>query len=496
MSLTKGRLCGKRKTIGKEYDMQEKHWKRRALSVGMAAFVTASLCLNLGAASADEGISEGNLLLFNTAEDAQEVQENFQEGNLLLYHSDPSENLDDGGTDVETNPDGSILDPDALGEIDDSGEWVGDVELGEETLPETTPSEPETVLSTGRLMGNEVKLRAQPSTSAEIVILLNEGATLQITGKEGAWYKVQFGIVNGYVHKDYVFEVSETGLNGTILRDGINLRDGSSLSANVITTLAAGTGVQVTDYQSGWYKVNYSGQSGFVRKDCITVTGAFTGETATRMLKSGMSGEAVLKAQTELQKRGFFVGTPTGDYGSKTTKAVQDFQTAAKVEADGVLGEQTLALLYGDNDIKATISQASQVKGRVQLIEWSKVNSMIPRGAEYKIIDVRTGISWNERRLGGWLHIDTEPLTKEDTAKMKRVYGGSWSWNRRAVWVVYDGTVFAASINGMPHAGQAISGNDFDGHHCIHFYKSKGHGSRKQCPKHQACVLAAYKAGQ
>ena len=90
----------------------------------MAAFVTASLCLNLGAASADEGISEGNLLLFNTAEDAQEVQENFQEGNLLLYHSDPSENLDDGGTDVETNPDGSILDPDALGEIDDSGEWV------------------------------------------------------------------------------------------------------------------------------------------------------------------------------------------------------------------------------------------------------------------------------------------------------------------------------------------------------------------------------------
>ena len=477
--------------------MQDMHWSRRALSVGMAAFVTASLCFNLGAASAGEGIGEGNLLLFNTTANAQELQENFEEGNLLFYHSDPAEGGDDGGTEVETNPDGSILDPDALGEIDDSGEWVGDQpEDTDPAQPTVTPSEPEAVLASGRMMGNEVKLRAQPSTASEIVLLLNEGATLQITGKEGDWYKVQFGIVNGYVHRDYVFEVSETGLNGTILRDGINLRDGAGLSANVVTTLAAGTGVQVTDYQSGWYQVKYSGQTGFVRKDCITVSGAFTGEAATRMLKSGMSGDAVLKAQTELQKRGFFVGTPTGDYGPKTTKAVQDFQKAAKVTADGVLGAQTLALLYGNNSIKATISQASQVKGRVQLIEWSKVNSMIPRGAQYKIIDVRTGISWNERRLGGWLHIDTEPLTKADTAKMKRVYGGSWSWNRRAVWVVYNGTVFAASINGMPHAGQAVSGNDFDGHHCIHFYKSKGHGSRKQCPKHQACVLSAYKAGQ
>ena len=102
-------------------------------------------------------------------------------------------------------------------------------------------------------MGNEVKLRAQPSTSAEIVILLNEGATLQITAKRATGTKSSSVSSTAGVHKDYVFEVSETGLNGTILRDGINLRDGSSLFGQCDYHIGCWNRVQVTDYQSGWH---------------------------------------------------------------------------------------------------------------------------------------------------------------------------------------------------------------------------------------------------
>ena len=48
-------------------------------------------------------------------------------------------------------------------------------------------------------------------------------------------------------------------------------------------------------------------------------------------------------------------------------------------------------------------------------------------------------------------------------------------------------------MNGMPHGTQTISGNNFDGHFCIHFYGSKTHGSKKVDAMHQNCVAEAMK---
>jgi hypothetical protein len=442
----------------------------RIRCLALSAVVFAHVLL-MGAAAPMAADLDDNLFLF-PATDTQELLEEVGMGNLLLFKDGVYELEDDG-----------VIDDSVYYDEDDGGDTI---DFGDEA---TT--------GIGRVIGVNIKLREQPNTGAGIVAELNEGATLTILSKESGWLQVSFGILSGYVHSDYVFEVTDTGLNGTILRDGVNLRADCTLEGEVVRQFSGGTGVQVTDYVNGWYAVTFGDAAGYVRNDCITVTGEFTGETATRMLKSGMSGEAVKKAQEELKRRGFFVGTVTSDYGPKTTQAVKDFQKAANVKADGVLGANTLGLLYGNNNIKVTIATASQVKGRVQMTEWSRVNTIIPRGKTFKVIDVRTGVSWNERRHGGYLHIDAEPVTAEDTAKLKRVYGGSWSWNRRAVWVVYGNYVFAASMNGMPHAGESIgSSNNFNGHHCYHFYKSKTHVNQKQCSKHQAMVLAAYNAGK
>ena len=450
--------------------------KRRVQCFALVALLIGQMGLG-GAASANaEGLEEANLLQYSYV-DSEELVEEFEMGNLLLYTEGTAEQGDDGVID-----DSVLTEEDDTGGIDEDPTEDVDVDSG---------------TGIGRLMGNNVKLRAQANSDGEILAELNEGATLTILEKDGQWLHVAFGILEGWVHNDYVFEVTETGLNGTILRDGINFRSEGNLDAEVITQLNAGTGVQVTDYIYEWYMVTYGGNTGYIRNDCIMVTGSFTGEATTRMLKSGMSGDAVEKAQNELKRRGFFIGTVTGDYGSKTTRAVKDFQSAAKLTADGVIGARTMELLYGNNNIKVTIATASQVKGRVVKTEWSKVNGIIPRGKKFKVIDVRTGVSWTEQRRGGYLHIDSEPVSASDTNKLKSVYGGRWSWNRRAVWVIYGSYVFAASMNGMPHGNESIgSSNNFSGHHCIHFYKSRTHCSNKVDSKHQEMVLAAYKAGR
>jgi len=78
---------------------------------------------------------------------------------------------------------------------------------------------------------------------------------------------------------------------------------------------------------------------------------------------------------------------------------------------------------------------------------------------------------------------------------MKEAAGGSWTWDRRAIWVTIDGVTYAASMNCMPHLSSTIGDNGFDGHHCIHFYKSKVHENSKQCPRHQSMVQTAYIKG-
>ena len=90
--------------------------------------------------------------------------------------------------------------------------------------------------------------------------------------------------------------------------------------------------------------------------------------------------------------------------------------------------------------------------------------------------------------------LDAEPLSSGDAATLKEIGGGSYSWRRRAILVKYNGHVYAASMNTMPHGEDSIPGNDFDGHFCIHFYKSKTHETNRVDGDHQRAVTRAMNA--
>ena len=126
-------------------------------------------------------------------------------------------------------------------------------------------------------------------------------------------------------------------------------------------------------------------------------------------------------------------------------------------------------------------------------MDWwtSDIQKIFAKGVTATITDVDTGISWQEIRKAGTNHADIQPCTKEDTAKLKKVYGGSWSWKRRAVFVTINGVNYAASIHGMPHGGSSVKGNNFPGHHCCHFLNSRTHGSNRVDENHQKMIQKA-----
>lgn len=132
---------------------------------------------------------------------------------------------------------------------------------------------------------------------------------------------------------------------------------------------------------------------------------------------------------------------------------------------------------------------AAPLKG--EYLDWfDKVDQIFEKGDVATVTDIATGNSFKVRRLYGRNHADSEPLTKEDTAIMKSIYG-SWSWNRRAIIVTIKGRNIAASMNGMPHGGEAIKNNGFKGHFCIHFKGSRTHAGNRSDKSHQAAVKKA-----
>jgi hypothetical protein len=104
-----------------------------------------------------------------------------------------------------------------------------------------------------------------------------------------------------------------------------------------------------------------------------------------------------------------------------------------------------------------------------------------------------SGKTLNVVRRGGHYHADVEPLTKDDTETLRQIYGGSWSWNRRAVIVSIGKQHIAASVNGMPYGGEYVVDNGFPGHFCLHFLGSRIHRTGAVDSQHQAMVKLACK---
>ena len=280
------------------------------------------------------------------------------------------------------------------------------------------------------------------------------------------------------------------------------------------------TGSAVKDLQTklkklGFYNASIDGDYGdttvaavkaFQKKYNLTADGVAGSETLKKLdsayknadsntstdddsLRKGATGTAVKTLQTNLKKLGFYTAYVDGSFGATTESAVKAFQRKYGLTADGVAGSATL------KKIESAVASASSGKITTERLDWfNGGKNVIPNGAVFQIKDVSTGLIFSARRQSGGNHMDAEPLTAEDTAILKKINGGTFSWRRRAVLVKYNGHVYAASIYSEPHGTNTILDNNFDGQFCLHFYGSKTHGTDRVDADHQKCVEQAMKA--
>jgi LysM repeat protein len=129
------------------------------------------------------------------------------------------------------------------------------------------------------------------------------------------------------------------------------------------------------------------------------------------------------------------------------------------------------------------------------LVDWVYEGQyLIKPGNVVTIVDQKTGKQFRMRMMGGYNHADMETVTAADTATMKSVFGGIWTWIPRPVVVFRNGMNIAASLSAMPHSFDTIAGNNMSGHVDMYLYHSKPHAADTDTTyqaQHAAAVLKA-----
>lgn len=122
---------------------------------------------------------------------------------------------------------------------------------------------------------------------------------------------------------------------------------------------------------------------------------------------------------------------------------------------------------------------------------WTQAQYLLTINKTARVIDFQTGRAFYVKRTIGANHSDTEPLTSQDAAIIKEIWGGAYSWKTRAVIVEVDGRRIAASMTSMPHGVEYIGPNSFDGHFDIHFKNSTRHSDGAIDSYHQTQIKIA-----
>jgi hypothetical protein len=124
---------------------------------------------------------------------------------------------------------------------------------------------------------------------------------------------------------------------------------------------------------------------------------------------------------------------------SKTpAKAVKSATTEASTPVSAaVAATGATAASGGDSADKAASAKPKGTKTASDYaLKWfGKVEDVFARGETATVYDIETGKSFKIKRTYGSNHADCETLTKKDTAVMKKIYGGTWSWERREIIV-------------------------------------------------------------
>ena len=141
----------------------------------------------------------------------------------------------DNSTDSNGQSDAQTNQPDSNGDDDGSSNGTDSEGTGNNGSDSNTSGESDTSDFTERVMYTEdyVNIRKEPSTEAEIIMVVEQNTELTVIGETGDWYEVETSQGNAYVSKSAVSETRVSVTNrGNVDRTNNNVSESTNNNTN------------------------------------------------------------------------------------------------------------------------------------------------------------------------------------------------------------------------------------------------------------------------
>ncbi len=157
--------------------------------------------------------------------------------------------------------------------------------------------------STGHVVNvtSNLRVRSSASTSSDVLGYLHNGEKVNIIGKAGSWYKIDFKGNTGYVYGDYIKAGSGSSNSGSEASSGkgkvinvtssLRIRSGASTSHSVIGYLYEGNTFDIIGKSGGWYKINSNGRTGYISGEYVQVIGENSGSNSGNSGNNDLGGK-------------------------------------------------------------------------------------------------------------------------------------------------------------------------------------------------------------
>ena len=131
-------------------------------------------------------------------------------------------------------------------------------------------------VAVGATTGSSLRLRAEASTSSNIITTLDKGVAVAVLDDTlDGWYKIAFNGNTGFVSADYMVIDQDNVFEsyGRVNADGVNVRAGANTDSEILASIDTDTVVTVNGFVDGWYDVTCKyGTEGYIRSDFLDLT--------------------------------------------------------------------------------------------------------------------------------------------------------------------------------------------------------------------------------
>lgn len=120
-----------------------------------------------------------------------------------------------------------------------------------------------------------LRLRSGAGTDTATLDYASQNEVVVLLGRIGDWYKVNYNLQVGYMHKNHLRTASRENVElgyGRVNGDRVNIRSGPGTGYSAVAKAYTGDKTYIIGVNAGWYKVIFQSVIGYIRSDYLDLT--------------------------------------------------------------------------------------------------------------------------------------------------------------------------------------------------------------------------------